>query len=232
MSVSHVAGGSSKLITGTLPNQTWPNGTEPRLALTTGGENTGGTLSFLPGQRTSACTCPGEDHPGPDPSVGRGAPEIDMIEAQIKLSVSHGEVSQSNQIAPFDDFYQFDNSSDKVTLYDPLVTEWNTYKGGEYQQTVSGLSLLPDRIYRDQVVGGRSGEFAVLGFEYSAYPEEREKGYIHWTSDSKPAWTMWADATGPNPRVEIGRRIISEEPMYMVRSQGGRGRREGGREEY
>ena len=148
--------------------------------------------------------------------MGRGAPEIDMIEAQIKLSVSHGEVSQSNQLAPFDDFYQFDNSSQYVTIYDESLTEWNTYKGGEFQQTVSGLTLLPDRIYRDQVIGGRSGEFSMLGFEYSAFPEEREKGYIHWTTDSKPAWTMWADATGPNPRSQIGRRIIAEEPMYMV----------------
>lgn len=34
----------------------------------------------LPGQRLSACTCKGEDHPGPDVSVGRGSPEIDIIE--------------------------------------------------------------------------------------------------------------------------------------------------------
>jgi hypothetical protein len=139
-----------------------------------------------------------------------------MIEAQIKLSVSHGEVSQSNQLAPFDDFYQFDNSSQHVIIYDDSLTEWNTYKGGEFQQTVSGLTLLPDRIYRDQVTGGRSGEFTTIGFEYSAFPKEREKGYIHWTTDSKPAWTMYADATGPNSRTQIGRRIVSEEPMYMV----------------
>lgn len=29
----------------------------------------------LPGQRASACTCEGEDHPGPRNSVGRGGPE-------------------------------------------------------------------------------------------------------------------------------------------------------------
>ncbi|EEB99520.1 hypothetical protein MPER_00791, partial [Moniliophthora perniciosa FA553] len=43
-------------------------------------------LSFLPGQRLSRCTCPGESHPGPihrDGSyVGRAAPEIDIFEAQ------------------------------------------------------------------------------------------------------------------------------------------------------
>lgn len=173
-------------------------------------------LSYLPGQRLSACTCPGEDHPGPDVSVGRAAPEIDLIEAQVKLSVQHGEVSQSFQVAPFDDFYQFDNTSNKVELYDDELTQFNSYLGGHFQQAVSGLTLLPDRIYNNQVTGGRSKEFSVFSFEYSAHPEEREKGYIHWVTDGKPAWTMYADAVDANPRVEIGRRIVSEEPMYMV----------------
>jgi beta-glucanase (GH16 family) len=199
---------------GTLANQTWPNGTSPEAALTTGAE--GDVLSYLPGQRLSACTCPGEDHPGPDVSVGRAAPEIDLIEAQVKLSVQHGEVSQSFQVAPFDDFYQFDNTSNKVELYDDELTQFNSYLGGHFQQAVSGLTLLPDRIYNNQVTGGRSKEFSVFSFEYSAHPEEREKGYIHWVTDGKPAWTMYADAVDANPRVEIGRRIVSEEPMYMV----------------
>jgi beta-glucanase (GH16 family) len=199
---------------GTLANQTWPNGTSPEATLTTGAQD--GPLSYLPGQRLSACTCPGEDHPGPDVSVGRAAPEIDLIEAQVKLSVQHGEVSQSYQVAPFDDHYQSDNSTGKAERYDDDLTEFNSYLGGIYQQAVSGLTLLPDRIYNDQITGGRSKEFGVFSFEYSAHPEEREKGYIHWVADDKPAWTMYADAVGPNPRTEIGRRIISEEPMYMV----------------
>jgi len=174
-------------------------------------------LSYLPGQRLSACTCPGEDHPGPDVSVGRAAPEIDLVEAQIKLSLQHGEVSQSFQVAPFDDYYQSDNTTGKAAIYDEDLTHYNSYLGGHYQQAVSGLTLLPDRIYYDQQVGGRSKEFATFSFEYSAFPEEREKGYIHWVTDGKPAWTMFADAVGPNPRTEIGRRIVPEEPMYMVR---------------
>lgn len=203
---------------GTLPNQTYPDGSGPLAALTTGSD--GGSLSFLPGQRLSACTCPGEDHPGPDVSKGRGAPEIDMVEAQIRISVQHGEVSQSNQIAPYDDYYQFVNtttgSRPAVVVYDEDLTMWNTYKGGLYQQTVSGLTLLPDRIYYNQVVGGRSKEFAVFGFEYSAYPEDRDRGYIHWITDNKPAWTQYAHATPANPRTEIGPRIIAEEPMALI----------------
>jgi hypothetical protein len=47
----------------------------------------GGQLSELPGQRLSACTCPNSDHPGPRPSVGRGAPEIDIFETQGKVAI-------------------------------------------------------------------------------------------------------------------------------------------------
>lgn len=104
-----------------------------------------------------------------------------------------------------------------VEIYDPDLTMWNTYLGGKYQQAVSGLTLLPDRIYHDQTVGGRSKEFAVFGFEYSTNDKAREEGYIHWITDGKPAWTMHADAIAANPRTEVGRRMISEEPMAMVR---------------
>jgi beta-glucan synthesis-associated protein KRE6 len=54
---------------GTLANQTLPDGT-PR-ANTIGNDPTyDGALSYLPGQRLSACTCPGEIHPGPIRSDG------------------------------------------------------------------------------------------------------------------------------------------------------------------
>ena len=59
---------------------------------------------MLPGQRLSACTCPGESHPGPQAAdgsfVGRSAPEIDLFEALI--NGKRGQVSQSAQWAPFD----------------------------------------------------------------------------------------------------------------------------------
>jgi len=59
----------------------------PEAALTEGDPTENGALSFLPGQRLSRCTCPGESHPGPMHSdqsfVGRSAPEIDVFEAQV-----------------------------------------------------------------------------------------------------------------------------------------------------
>ncbi|WVQ78277.1 hypothetical protein IAT38_000362 [Cryptococcus sp. DSM 104549] len=199
---------------GTLANQTYLNGTGPHATLTTGAD--GGPLSYLLGQRCSACTCPGEDHPGPDVSVGRAAPEIDIVEAQIIISEARGEVSQSFQVAPYDDHYQFANSSDMYEQYDQELTYFNTYLGGPFQQALSSLTRMPNRIYWEQELGGKSKEFAVFGMEYHAYPEEREKGYITWYSDNKTSWTVHADAVAANPKTEVGRRIIPEEPMAMI----------------
>lgn len=92
---------------GTVPNQTM-NGL-PYLATVDGDTGKGGTLSYLPGQRLSRCTCAGESHPGPVHSdgtyVGRSAPEIDIFEAQVTKRVKgdplQGQVSQSAQWAPF-----------------------------------------------------------------------------------------------------------------------------------
>jgi hypothetical protein len=60
----------------------------PEIAYEDGDFRNLGHLSYLPGQRLSACTCPDDpDHPGPKREngsfVGRGAPEIDMFEAAV-----------------------------------------------------------------------------------------------------------------------------------------------------
>lgn len=187
--------------------------------LTTGPED--GPLSYLPGQKFSACTCPGEDHPGPRNDFGRAAPEIDAVEAQIIIREGTGEVSQSNQVAPYDDYYQFNNASNVVTIYDESITYFNTYLGGNFQQAVSALSRIPNNTYYNQdTLGQQSKQFATYGFEYSADFENRENGYITWVNNGKRSWTMLADAVGPNPRTEVGRRIVSEEPMAMIMNLG------------
>jgi beta-glucanase (GH16 family) len=56
-------------------------------------------LSRLPGQRLPSCTCPGEDHP--TPGTGRGAPEIDILEAGASYA-GMPIITQSFQVAPFD----------------------------------------------------------------------------------------------------------------------------------
>lgn len=195
---------------GALPNQTRPDGSGPEAALTTGG-GPGGALSFLPGQRWSACTCKGEDHPGPDVSRGRGSPEIDIIEAQINLEQQMGDVSQSLQVAPFDDYYQWNNRSDLWEHHYPDEMMFNTYLGGTFQQAVSTLVQTKRQNYREQ-----GGGFGVYGFEYTGMTEDRENGYITWVSSGKPSWTVRAGAVGPNPRSEVDQRLIPEEPMAMI----------------
>ncbi|KAK4703162.1 beta-glucan synthesis-associated protein KRE6, partial [Phenoliferia sp. Uapishka_3] len=106
---------------GTLPNQTFPSGTEPTAAKSSGSSDYGGELSYLPGQRLSACTCPGEDHPGPNVRTGRGAPEIDIIEAQVDYRLL-GSASQSVQVAPMDAGYLWRNETPYIEIFDTNKT--------------------------------------------------------------------------------------------------------------
>ena len=76
----------------------------------------------------SACTCPGQDHPGPSTSKGRGAPEIDLIEAQHNRIGSGQVASQSAQFAPMTHDYLYGNSTpDQWTIYNPNITRPNPY---------------------------------------------------------------------------------------------------------
>lgn len=110
---------------GTLANQTLDG--EPSAAALTGVDaSTNYSLSYLPGQRLSRCTCSNDTtHPGPKNSdgtwKGRSAPEvsccfvrlsvidltvlfhlqIDVFEAQTDSTTLVGQVSQSAQWAPY-----------------------------------------------------------------------------------------------------------------------------------
>ncbi|TRM64168.1 glycoside hydrolase family 16 protein [Schizophyllum amplum] len=188
---------------GTFPNQTGKDGV-PDVSTA----NSGSPLSFLPGQRVSACTCSGSDHPGPDVTYGRGVPEIDLIEAQIDVSVWRGQVSQSYQIAPFNQEYQFNNDSSVTTIYDDSLTEFNTYKGGQWQQAVSALTYVPDDSY--------SGSFTTYGVEWYSDPDNRDDGYMTWFVNGEKTWTLTAASIGGDSEIDMSGRLISEEPMYMI----------------
>jgi beta-glucan synthesis-associated protein KRE6 len=119
----------------------------PEIALTSGPSWSpyNGSLSFLDGQRLSACTCTGDpNHPGPVKSdgtyMGRAAPEIDIIEAQVDHSTLKGQVSQSAQWAPFNPAYEWVNNSKTYEIFDSSLTSFNSYAGGPLQQATSGLT--------------------------------------------------------------------------------------------
>ncbi|KAL0247765.1 hypothetical protein I308_103843 [Cryptococcus tetragattii IND107] len=189
---------------GTLPNQTL-NG---KAFLLTGEQHLINVIR---------CTCPDDDtHPGPKHSdgsfVGRSAPEIDIFEATIDMSIAKGQVSQSGQWAPFNPNYYFINSSSEYyEIYDNDVTQINSYMGSVYQQATSGLSLTNQDCYTDE-----SGCFAVYGMEYAPGGD----GYITWVNDNKKAWTIHGAAMGPNEEAGVNQRPVTEEPMYMILNLG------------
>ncbi|KAK4685409.1 beta-glucan synthesis-associated protein KRE6, partial [Tremellales sp. Uapishka_1] len=194
---------------GTLKNQTTGDGTGPAATLTTGSND--GPLSYLPGQRMSACTCAGEDHAGPNVGTGRSVPEIDALEAQVDINNQLGQVSQSFQVAPFDSSYQFDNASTDVTQYDTSITKWNSYLGGFYQQAVSSLTYIDSAGYT-----GTSGALQTYGYEMYSNPNDRGSGYITWVANGAKSWQVLPGAIGPNVNTQIGQRLIPEEPMAMI----------------
>lgn len=197
---------------GTLPNQTLPG----VLDSSTLGID-GGRLSDLPGQRLSRCSCPGNggSHPGPMHSdgsfVGRSAPEIDIIEAQV--SDQQGEASQSGQFAPFDPEYQWTQRlGDTYSIVDPQLTKLNSYFGSPTQQATSGVTTLPADGYE---LAPNGGNHKIYGYEY-APGYEADDAYITWISDAKQSWSLRASAVGANTTSMISARAIPDEPMYIV----------------
>jgi beta-glucanase (GH16 family) len=198
---------------GTAPNQTL-NGL-PLAAVDVGDPYNGNVLSYLQGQKLSRCTCSGDSHPGPMHSdgtfVGRSAPEIDVFEATVALDpdtgTSVGKVSQSGQFAPFNYNYTWPQANNSV-VYNSSVTEYNSYKGGVFQQAVSALSITDQTAYE---LNG--GAFSVYGFEYQP---GTDNAYITWISNNQSAWTLLSSGMGPDTTVEINSRPIPQEPMYLI----------------
>ena len=176
---------------GITPNQSSPDG-----------------ISYLPGQKLSSCTCDGEDHP--NPGVGRGAPEIDIIEAEADTTLGVGVASQSLQIAPFDIWYIPDY--DYIEVYNFTTTTMNTYCGGPFQQAISAVSTLNTSWYE---FGPEGGKFQKYGMEYL---NDNDDGYIRWFVGDNPTFTLYADALHPNGN--IGWRRISKEPMSIIMNLG------------
>jgi len=127
------------------------------------------------------------------------------LEAEVPFG--HGAVSQSMQVAPFDRGYNW--NFDGQEIYDREVTYRNNYTGGMYQQSVSGVSRTNPQNYD-------GNGYATYGYELWSNPKARDEGYITWYSDGVPRHTVRPEALRPNPAVQIGQRLIPEEPMYLI----------------
>ncbi|KAK7694788.1 hypothetical protein QCA50_001976 [Cerrena zonata] len=195
---------------GTVANQTL-NGL-PVAATVNGDAAQDGVLSFLPGQRLSRCTCPGESHPGPMHAdgtyVGRSAPEIDIFEAQITGEPLSGQVSQSGQWGPFNAEYKWFNTTDNLDIPDPKLSFLNPYLGGAFQQASSVVTETNQQAY--ELTGG---VFSIYGFQYKPGFED---AYISWIADGKVAWTMKQAGMAADTTVEIGPRPVPQEPLYII----------------
>lgn len=201
--------------TGALPNQTYVNGTGPRRALDAHGlfsASYNNELSWLPGMRYSSCNCPGTEHPGPNYQTARSAPELDILEAKINIAGGHGETSQSLQMAPFDIDYYYGNGTGDIRIWD-ANTELNDYKGGAIQEAVSALSQVPDVAY-ERTPGGR---YVTFGVEYEPdWKGDGSEAYVTWYMDGRPTWTLYGQALGPVPELDVGQRLVPTEPMAII----------------
>ncbi|KAJ7262167.1 glycoside hydrolase family 16 protein [Mycena haematopus] len=203
---------------GTAPNQTLHG--NPQTATVNGDSGHGGALSWLPGQRLSRCTCPGESHPGPihyedGTFVGRSAPEIDVFEIQQKGLIP--QVSQSAQWAPLMRLapahgYVWNNDSDNLIITDLSISQLNSFRGSVTQQASSVVTDTDPSSYEQN--GGR---FSVYGFEYKPGYSD---GYITWISSDQASWTIKAAGVGANPTVGISARLVPQEPMYIIANLG------------
>ncbi|KAF1992532.1 glycoside hydrolase family 16 protein [Aulographum hederae CBS 113979] len=174
---------------GITPNQSMTDGT-----------------SRLPGQRLTSCSCPNEDHP--TPGTGRGAPEIDILEASASYQVKGAPViTQSYQVAPFDIWYYPDYNFTAFPDFETSFT--NTYTGGPFQQAVSATTMLN----KDWFDGKQYQKYA---FEYQ--PGSNEDGSIQWFVGDQMVFHLDGRAIGANGNV--GPRQISQEPMAMVLNLG------------
>ncbi|KIM68922.1 glycoside hydrolase family 16 protein [Scleroderma citrinum Foug A] len=193
---------------GTVANQTVDG--LPVAATVNGDKGKGGILSWLPGQKLSRCTCPGESHPGPihnDGSyVGRSAPEIDVFEAQASDFI--GQVSQSAQWAPFNAGYIWQNTSQNEVIRDPTISVQNTYIGSVLQQATSVVTTTDPNCYE-----GTGGCFSIYGFEYVP---GFDNAYITWVSNNQVAWTLNVAGMGADSAVQISARPVPQEPMYII----------------
>ena len=147
---------------------------------------------------------------------GRGAPEIDVLEAQKNKLGDGGKVSQSAQFAPFSHDYWYDNSTtNNFNIQNLAVTQANTYLGSALQQAVSGLTDLPTDIFN-----GSGGNYYTFGFEYWTDPANPDQGFITWQSEGQQTLHMGADAVNSDPLPDgsgVSRRLIPEEPMVRNR---------------
>jgi len=128
----------------------------------------------------------------------------------------------TSPLQPFN--YNYDYDKNHTTVYNTDNTLINSFKGGVYQQSISALTVTDQTAYE---LNG--GGYSVYGYEYQpgfdnaarnllyCHPRLTEfRQYITWVSSNQPSWTVFSNAVGADPTVEISARPISQEPMVRI----------------
>ncbi|KAF7974426.1 hypothetical protein HWV62_12296 [Athelia sp. TMB] len=199
---------------GTLPNQTHPGTATPVAAVTNGDPSHDNMLvsslyllndtkmddkfAELSPRPTTLCMHMSRSN---GDFVGRSSPEIDIFEATV--SNGAGAVSQSAQWAPFNAAYTWLNTTANLKIYNSSVTQLNTYIGGAYQQTTSGLSVTNQSCYE---LSG-TGCFSIYGFEYVP---GFDNSYITWINNDLPVWTLMGAGMAADPLTEASLIRVAE----------------------
>ncbi|EGV62442.1 hypothetical protein CANTEDRAFT_109386 [Yamadazyma tenuis ATCC 10573] len=181
---------------GITPNQSSPDG-----------------ISFLPGQRLSKCTCLGEDHP--NVGVGRGAPEIDIIEGFHNAFDKKGVGVQTLQVAPFDSWWRPDY--DYMMIENPNITSLKPDTGTPTQEAIAAGTIMNENWYvnhQNTTDPDRHTYFQKFGFEYSSAKTAETDSYIQFFAANSPTMSIRGDAL--HPTNNIGWRQITKEPMSLV----------------
>lgn len=170
-------------------------------------------LSWNPGMRTPSCTCSGEDHPGPNTNVGRGVPELDVLEAQINTAKGVGEASQSLQTGPFSNKHKWDQSA--ASFGNDDITQFNSFRGNVYQESVSAVTQIPTKAFQKT-----SKTFTTFGCEFEPDFSGSGKGKVTWYIDGKVSWSVTEAAIPAQKEIDIGQRLVPVEPMTIILNLG------------
>lgn len=90
-----------------------------------------------------------------------------------------------------------------MEVYDNEQTRMNDYRGGTYQQAISGLTWLNNEWYNGKA-------YQKYGWEYTP----GASGDISWFVGDEYSWKL--DARSIRPNGNVGQRVVPEEPMALV----------------
>jgi len=135
---------------------------------------------------------------------------ITCVSHRFHFILSNDQLRQSG--------YVWLNNSDNFIKYDETM-HLNSYVGGLYQQTSSGIARTNQQCYEKT-----GGCFATYAFEYKPGYDD---SYIIWVNDGEKSWEMRQPGMGPDPLTEVGTRLIPREPMVRDLNIRWRGRADG-----